>query len=62
MVLSKWPLARVIQLYLGTDNLTRVISLRTITTQLTGPIRKLVILPVPIENSINLGVDGLFNV
>ena len=47
---SKWTLARVTQLHPGTDNLTRVGTLKTATTQLTRPITKLAILPVPIGN------------
>ena len=47
---SKWPLARVTQLHPGTDNLTRVVTLKMATTQLTCPITKLAILLVPIGN------------
>ena len=47
---SKWPLVRVTQLHPGTDNLTRVVTLKTATTQLTRPIAKLAILPVPLDN------------
>jgi hypothetical protein len=47
---SKWPLARVTQRHPGTDNLTRVVTLKTATTQLTRPITKLAILPVPAGN------------
>ena len=47
---SKWPLVRVTQLHPGTDKLTRVVMLKTATTQLTRSIAKLAILPVRIGN------------
>lgn len=42
---SKWPLARVIQLIPGKDGLTRVVRLKTSTTELIRPIVKLAVLP-----------------
>lgn len=41
---TKWPLARVIKLHPGKDNLTRVVTLKTPTTELVRPIAKLAIL------------------
>ena len=38
------------QLHLGTNNLTRVITLKAAATQLTRSITKLAILPVPFGN------------
>ena len=46
----KWPLARVTQLHPRIDNLSRVVTLKTATSQLTRPTTKLVILLVPIKN------------
>ncbi|XP_044741922.1 uncharacterized protein LOC123302893 [Chrysoperla carnea] len=43
---SKWPLAKVIQLHPGADNLTRVVTLKTATTVLKRPIVKLCVLPI----------------
>ncbi|XP_029680155.1 uncharacterized protein LOC115245812 [Formica exsecta] len=43
---SKWPLARVTQLHLGSDGLCRVVTLKTATTELKRPITKLAVLPM----------------
>ncbi|XP_070159689.1 uncharacterized protein [Polyergus mexicanus] len=42
---SKWPLARVTQLHLGSDGLCRVVTLKTATTELKRSITKLAVLP-----------------
>ena len=41
---AKWPLARVVKVYKGSDNLTRVVDLKTGATMLTRPIHKLILL------------------
>ncbi|XP_043267646.1 uncharacterized protein [Venturia canescens] len=43
---SKWPLARVVSLHPGEDELTRVVTLRTESSTFKRPISKLCILPV----------------
>ncbi|XP_018317371.1 uncharacterized protein [Mycetomoellerius zeteki] len=42
---AKWPLARVIKLHPGDDDLTRVVTVRTATTTFKRPITKICILP-----------------
>ncbi|EFN89899.1 hypothetical protein EAI_13716, partial [Harpegnathos saltator] len=42
---AKWPLARVTKLHPGQDGLTRVVTVRTITSIFKRPIVKLIILP-----------------
>ncbi|XP_043284930.1 uncharacterized protein [Venturia canescens] len=60
---TKWPRARVTQLYTGKDGLTRVVTLKTATTTLTRPITKLALLPVPQPGSIDsTAADGGRNV
>lgn len=50
---AKWPLARVIQLHPGADNLTRVVTVRTSTSSFKRPISKLCILPCyPDQNNL----------
>ncbi|XP_044755073.1 uncharacterized protein LOC123314027 [Coccinella septempunctata] len=41
---AKWPLAKVIDTYPGSDKLVRVVKIRTATTELIRPITKLVLL------------------
>ncbi|XP_046478628.1 uncharacterized protein [Neodiprion pinetum] len=43
---TKWPLARVIAIHPGKDGHTRVVTLKTATTELTRPIAKLCVLPI----------------
>ncbi|XP_057330973.1 uncharacterized protein LOC130671223 [Microplitis mediator] len=52
---SKWPLARVLALHPGRDGLTRVVTLKTATTELVRPIAKLCVLPVhsPDDNPVD---------
>ncbi|XP_057339417.1 uncharacterized protein LOC130676927 [Microplitis mediator] len=52
---SKWPLARVLALHPGRDGLTRVVTLKTATTELVGPIAKLCVLPIhsPDDNPVD---------
>ncbi|XP_057339392.1 uncharacterized protein LOC130676900 [Microplitis mediator] len=52
---SKWPLARVLALNPGRDGLTRVVTLKTATTELVRPIAKLCVLPVhsPDDNPVD---------
>ncbi|XP_043267674.1 uncharacterized protein [Venturia canescens] len=60
---TKWPRARVTQLHPGKDGLTRVVTLKTVTTTLTRPITKLALLPVPQPGSIDsTAADGGRNV
>ena len=42
---SKWPMARVVEIHPGKDDLVRVCTVRTSTTELRRPISKLVLLP-----------------
>lgn len=42
---AKWPLARVIELHPGSDGLTRVVTLRTVSSIIKRPITKLCLLP-----------------
>ncbi|XP_046145649.1 uncharacterized protein LOC123988934 [Osmia bicornis bicornis] len=42
---SKWPLARILQLHPGKDGLTRVVTLKTVSSTLQRPITKLAVLP-----------------
>ncbi|XP_034934693.1 uncharacterized protein [Chelonus insularis] len=42
---TKWPLARVIEVFPGSDGLIRTVKLRTATAELVRPLTKLVILP-----------------
>lgn len=53
---AKWPLARVVKLHKGTDGLTRVVTLRTTTSELKRPIAKLCVLPTDpeVDNSPSL--------
>lgn len=48
---SKWPLARVTELHLGSDGLCRMVTLKTATTELKRPITKLAVLPVVSDQS-----------
>ena len=41
---AKWPLARVVKLYRGLDNLVRVVDLKTSTSNLQRPVHKLILL------------------
>ncbi|XP_034936335.1 uncharacterized protein [Chelonus insularis] len=51
---AKWPLAKITQLIPGSDGLTRVVKLKTATTELTRPITKLAILPYsPHDDQLN---------
>lgn len=43
---GRWPLARVTELLPGSDQLTRVVKVKTATTTLNRPLSKLIILPV----------------
>ncbi|XP_053698926.1 uncharacterized protein LOC128745885 [Sabethes cyaneus] len=43
----RWPLARIIQIHPGSDNLTRVVTLHTAKGIITRPITKICLLPVP---------------
>ncbi|XP_053691504.1 uncharacterized protein LOC128740017 [Sabethes cyaneus] len=43
----RWPLARITQIHPGSDNLTRVVTLRTAKGIITRPITKICLLPVP---------------
>ena len=43
---GQWPLARVIKLHPGSDELVRVVTVRTATSQLQRPISKLILLPI----------------
>ena len=49
---AEWPLARVLKVYTGSDNLTRDAELRTSSTILTRPIHKLILLDVK-KNELN---------
>ncbi|XP_055623484.1 uncharacterized protein LOC129766910 [Toxorhynchites rutilus septentrionalis] len=42
----RWPLARIISVHPGIDNITRVVSLRTAKGNITRPITKICLLPV----------------
>jgi len=42
---SKWPLARIIKLHPGDDGVTRVVTVRTATSELVRPLIKMVLLP-----------------
>ena len=46
---SKWPLARVIKVYRGPDDLVRVVDLKTGLSELKRPIHKLI--PLNILNN-----------
>ena len=49
---TKWPMARVLEVIKGSDNLTRVANIKTATGNYTRPIVKLVPLPIaPIQDS-----------
>ncbi|XP_070521634.1 uncharacterized protein [Cardiocondyla obscurior] len=55
---TRWPLGRVIQMFPGEDGLTRVVKLRTASSELTRPIVKLVLLSSSSEtdcSSLNAG-------
>ncbi|XP_071580243.1 uncharacterized protein [Temnothorax nylanderi] len=43
---SKWPLGRVTELHPGPDGLTRVVTLRTVSSSIKRPIAKLCVLPI----------------
>ncbi|XP_012235059.2 uncharacterized protein [Linepithema humile] len=43
---AKWPLGRVIKVYPGPDGLTRVVTVKTQTSELKRPITKLCLLPI----------------
>lgn len=47
---SKWSLARIIRLHEGQDGHTRVVTVRTATSEFTRPVVKLIILPVATAN------------
>ncbi|XP_029154848.1 uncharacterized protein LOC114929767 [Nylanderia fulva] len=42
---SRWPLARILRLHPGDDGITRVVTIRTATSELVRPLVKLVFLP-----------------
>lgn len=42
---SKWPLARITKLHPGDDNVTRVVTVRTSTSEFVRPLTKIVLLP-----------------
>ncbi|XP_044594851.1 uncharacterized protein LOC123272215 [Cotesia glomerata] len=46
---TQWPLAKVIALHPGKDNLTRVVTIQTVNATLTRPISKLALLPLAPE-------------
>ncbi|XP_074106315.1 uncharacterized protein LOC141532055 [Cotesia typhae] len=46
---TRWPLAKVIDIHPGTDNLVRVVTIRTVNGTLTRPINKLALLPLAPE-------------
>ncbi|KAK0071086.1 hypothetical protein PV326_001708, partial [Microctonus aethiopoides] len=48
---SKWALARIQSLHAGSDNLSRVATIKTASTTLTRPIAKLILLPVPVDEA-----------
>ena len=41
---SKWPLGRIIKIFKGPDDLTRIVEVRTCTSVLRRPVQKLVLL------------------
>lgn len=43
---GRWPLARITELLPGSDQLTRVVKVKTATTTLVRPLSKLIILPM----------------
>lgn len=47
----RWPLGRIIAVHPGTDNVTRVVTLRTATGELKRPISKICLLPIEQETS-----------
>ncbi|XP_057332037.1 uncharacterized protein LOC130671915 [Microplitis mediator] len=61
---SKWPLARVLTLHPGRDGLTRVVTLKTATTELVRPIAKLCALPLhsPDDNPVDTVASAEENV
>lgn len=48
---SRWPLARIIKLHPGDDDIVRVVTIRTPTTEIIRPLTKLVLLPSITETS-----------
>jgi hypothetical protein len=52
---SRWPLGRIIQMHPGDDDVTRVVTIRTATSELTRPLVKLVLLPEDIHTAIPPG-------
>ncbi|XP_029676962.1 uncharacterized protein LOC115243847 [Formica exsecta] len=48
---SRWPLARIIKLHPGGDDVVRVVTIRTPTIELIRPLTKLVLLPSITETS-----------
>ncbi|XP_011882599.1 PREDICTED: uncharacterized protein LOC105570189 [Vollenhovia emeryi] len=42
---SRWPLARITRLHPGDDGVVRVMTVRTVTSELTRPLVKIVLLP-----------------
>lgn len=56
---GKWPLARVMCLYLGPDGLTRVVTVKTAVSTLKRPITKQCVLPIdPNEAHSTVSVAG----
>lgn len=51
---SKWPLARIMKLHPGDDGVTRVITVRTSTSELIRPLTKIVLLPGTAVNASSL--------
>ncbi|XP_055623654.1 uncharacterized protein LOC129767063 [Toxorhynchites rutilus septentrionalis] len=47
----RWPLARIVELHPGEDNITRVVSLRTTRGIITRPITKICLLPCSTASS-----------
>lgn len=48
---SKWPLARVVEVFCGKDGLVRVVKLKTATTVLERPVNKLILLSKAVPES-----------
>ncbi|XP_071571324.1 uncharacterized protein [Temnothorax nylanderi] len=44
---TKWPLARITKIHPGDDGLTRVVTVKTASSEFTRPVTKLVLLPCP---------------
>ena len=54
----KWPLARVIKVYPGSDGMVRVVDIKTATSSYTRPISKISLLPLEDDCSPVSGEGG----